>query len=132
MILNNFDLESYPHKELIELFDKFPGKIYPWVGNFNLCPTGASYATVTQNGIKPEGFPMGNLCRSQEEVIDQYCRVIIKLFNNADETFTLYFRQVPKVRCKDGMYSIWSRLHISDWEIIQSWDGSIVNRKEDE
>ena len=56
MFLQNARLQTYPHKEIIDLFDEFPGKIYPWVGNFNEAPTGERYLTVTHNGVKEEGM----------------------------------------------------------------------------
>jgi hypothetical protein len=120
MFLQNADLSTYPYKDFIELFDKFPGKIYPWVGNFNECPTGTAYSIFTDSGIRLEGFSEG-VCfsLSEREAPERYKNFITGYLEIFDKSYTLYFRRLPTVIYESGRYGVYSRLCVSDLPAIQ-------------
>ena len=101
MFLQNVKLNTYPYKEFIELFDKFPGEIYPWVGNFSEAPTGEKYVTVNADDT------------------DEYTDRIRNTFSVCDERCVLYFRRLPSIQTYCGEPAIYSRFLISSKPVIQ-------------
>ena len=120
MHFQNVNLDTYQHKDLLKLFDDFPGEIHPDVGNFTEAPTGEFYWSVTHEGRKAEGqsiLPAG----SYESAFGKYKDFLSDLFGLFDNSMTLYFRMLPTVVSNEnGKYIIWSRFLISGEKAFQS------------
>ena len=133
MHFENLDLSTYPYKEIIELFEKFPGEIYPWAGNFRYAPTGEPYWTIMQSGYKKEG-EASPCCTSYREAFVNYKVAVLVLFERCSKDDTLYFRRFPSpvfegVGEKEE-HRIYSRFLISGKPVIQSWDGNLNVKEE--
>lgn len=111
MWFQNLDIQKYPFKEIKGFFETFPGKIYPWIGNFSQSPTGEEYITVTATDFY------------------YYLLKVGRMFNESDRDDILYIRRLPTPSTYNNELKIYSRFLISKKPMIQFADGN-KNRKE--
>lgn len=112
MYFQNLNLNTYPYKEFIDLFEKFPGEIYPWVGNFSEAPTGEEYITVNADSS------------------DDYIKSVKTFFSLSNEDDVLYFRRFPGWLSYNDKPEIYSRFLISSKPVIQFADSNHITDQE--
>ena len=121
MHLENVDLETYPYKDILGLFDDCVCTIHPDVGNFRHAPTGEEYWTITHDGKRGEGEKVVT-AKTYEGMFESYRWFLNNLFSHYNYRYTLYFRTLPTIQTYNDEYSLYSRFLISDKPVIQNAD----------